>query len=677
MQMTPRRLRTLAAMALLAGALGACGDDDDPVQPPFAPATVTATATGETSIRVTWSAVPDAESYVIERATGSAGTFARVGTAPAGSTQYDDAAVTAGATYRYRVIARRGTLASVASAEATVQTQTAALAAPTNVQVTAISPSRIQITFGAVQNATGYVIERAALTGAFAQIGTTTATTYVDSVNVTPGAAYQYRVQATAAGRPGSAFSTAASINAPSRAPAPLPLVIRQNLTLSPDTLYQLNGYTKVLNGATLTIPAGTTILGGAGNAATGGIGGSLFVYKGARLVVQGTAQNPVVFTSSRPAGQRAAGDWGGIVIVGRASSNRSGGTVLTESPSPVVNESDGSGGTQMQYNDGTDDDDSSGDIRYLRIEFAGFAVSQDNELNSLSMYAVGRGTRLEYVQTLMGLDDGFEWFGGTVDGRYLVSYETGDDHFDTSEGYRGRNQFLIALQTLVPTPNPSGSAGGAATDPQFFEADGCNGTGCPIGNSSTPFSMPVFANFTIVGSGPGVLPSGGGNGMVLRRGTGGTWVNGIVARVQNRAITVSDTATSNRLTADSLSLRNIFLAENTANFDPAGSAQFGQASRFTTSALDSAATGTPATALFTSLPAVGTAPTTASLDWVPAAGAPAAVRTGGLATFAAPLAGRMASYFGGTLVGTAYRGAVDPAATARWYAGWTVYARN
>lgn len=677
MPLTPRRLRLFAATALFAGALAACSDDDDPVQPPFAPASVTATANGTTSIRVTWTAVQNAESYVIERATGATGTFAQLGTTAGAVTQYDDNTIQAGNTYRYRVLSRRGSESSVASSEATVTIAQAALPVPTNVQVSALSPTRIQITFGAVANATGYVIQRAAGTGAFAQIGTTTGTTYVDSVDVTPGAPYSYRVQATATGRPGSDFSAAATVNAPNRVPAPLPLVIRQNLTLSRDTLYQLTGYAKVLNGATLTIPAGTTILGGAGNAQTGGIGGSLFIYKGARLVVQGTAQAPVVFTSSRPAGQRAAGDWGGIVIVGRATTNRTGGTVLTESPAPTVNETDGTGGTQQQYNNGTDDNDNSGSIQYARIEFAGFAVSQDNELNSLSMYAVGRGTRLEYVQTLMGLDDGFEWFGGTVDGRYLVSYETGDDHFDTSEGYRGRNQFLIGLQTFVPTPNASGSAGGAATDPQFFEADGCQGTGCPDGNFSRPYSMPVFANFTVVGTGAGILPAAGGNGMVLRRGTGGTWVNGIVARVQSRAITVPDTATRNLLVLDSLSVRNVFLAENGANFDPAGSAQFGQAARFANFAVDTAATGTLAASLFTALPAAGAIPTTAALNWTPAAGAAAAIRTGGLATFAAPLTGRMTNYFGGTLAGTAYRGAMDPAATAPWYAGWTVYTRN
>ena len=682
MSLSLRRLRSFAAMALCAGTLAttlaACSDDDDPIAPPAIPAGVAVTATGETSARVTWTGVMNADGYAIERAAGATGgTFSQVGTAAATATQYDDAGLTAGTTYRSRVAARRGGESSAFSSEVAVTPVAATLAAPASLVATALSPTRNQLTFGAVSGATGYVVERATGAGAFAQIDTVATTTYVDSVGVTAGTAYRYRVQATAAGRTSSAFSTEATVTPPQPTAVALPAVITANRTLSRDTLWQLNGYTKVLNGATLTIQSGTRILGGAGSATTGGIGGSLFIYRGAKLVVQGTAQAPVVFTSSRPVGQRAAGDWGGIVLVGRARTNRTEGTVLTETPGPLVNETDGTGGTLQQYNNGTDDNDSSGDIRYLRIEFAGFAVSQDNELNSLSMYAVGRGTRLEYVQTLMGLDDGFEWFGGTVDGRYLVSYETGDDHFDTSEGYRGRNQFVIGLQTIVPAVNPSGSAGGAATDPVFFEADGCNGTGCPAGFSSTPYSMPVFANFTIVGTGPNVLPSpNGGYGIVARRGTGGTWVNGIMARLGNRAVNVRDAFTDTLVTRDSLSLRNLYLAENVANFDPAGS-QFGQAARFAGFAVDSAATGTLATSLFTALPAIGTAPTTATLDWTPAAGAPAQIRSGGLATFAAPLTGRMTGFFGGVLAGTAYRGAADPAGTDRWWQGWTVYARN
>src|SRR5690606_29729744 len=142
----------------------------------------------------------------------------------------------------------------------------------------------------------------------------------------------------------------------------------------------------------------------------------------------------------------------------------------------------------------------------YVRIEFAGYDISNGagQELNALSSYAVGRGTTYEYIQTMAGLDDSFEYWGGAVDGRYLISYESGDDHFDWSEGYRGRNQFMIALQTARLAPRPG--AGVLSSDPRGFEGDGCDPgvSGCTLSptGASAPFSNPVFANFTVVGPG-------------------------------------------------------------------------------------------------------------------------------------------------------------------------------
>ena len=237
------------------------------------------------------------------------------------------------------------------------------------------------------------------------------------------------------------------------------------------------------------------------------------------------------MFTSGKPAGSRAPGDWGGILIIGNGVINRTP-PVLTEGPQGITED----------YSGGTDNADNSGTLRYVRIEFAGYDVSAGNgqELNSLSMYAVGSGTTLEYVQSLAGLDDSFEWWGGAVDGRYLVSYESGDDHFDWTEGYRGRNQFLIGFQST--RINPAAGAGVLATDPEGFEADGCNGAGCALGFATQPFSVPVFANFTLVGPGTGTtITSGGDVGMVLRRGTGGYLTNGIVARWQRQGLSVRD----------------------------------------------------------------------------------------------------------------------------------------
>lgn len=133
------------------------------------------------------------------------------------------------------------------------------------------------------------------------------------------------------------------------------------------------------------------------------------------------------MFSSSRPVGTRQAGDWGGLVIIGNATSNRSGTVVLEGTGTGPSN-------PQQVYSGGTTDTDNSGTLRYVRVEFAGYATATDAELNSFTFAAVGSGTTMEYLQVMNGLDDSFEWFGGTADAKYLVSYESGDDHFDMSE---------------------------------------------------------------------------------------------------------------------------------------------------------------------------------------------------------------------------------------------------
>src|SRR5690606_15494612 len=151
---------------------------------------------------------------------------------------------------------------------------------------------------------------------------------------------------------------------------------------------------------------------------------------------------------------------------------------------------------------------------------------------------------RIDHLQALAGLDDHFEWFGGTVDARYLVSYESGDDHFDMSEGFSGRLQHLIAYQSRVLEPRPG--AGSVSSDPQGIENDGCGGgASCPAGEDSQPFTIPMVANFTLVGTGPGVLSNSGGVGMLLRRGTGGVYVNGVIARWPTAAISLRDEAST------------------------------------------------------------------------------------------------------------------------------------
>jgi hypothetical protein len=447
---------------------------------------------------------------------------------------------------------------------------------------------------------------------------------------------------------------------------------------LSRDTVYTIRGFVYVANGARLNIAAGTRLVGD-----TTALGSALFVLRGAQINAQGTAAEPIVFTSQRGTGSRAPGDWGGLILVGNARVNRTGAIIIEGSNGSVT----GADPAGIVYTGGTADNDNSGTLRYVRVEFAGFATLPDAELNSFTFAAVGSGTTLEYLQAMAGLDDNFEWFGGAVDGRYLVSYESGDDHFDTAEGYRGRNQFLIGLQSTYLTPRAG--AGAVSADPQGFEVDGCNGGGCvaPSGGNAQSagrddglWNMNLFANFTLIGTGdlPNV-PANGGVGMVLRRGTGGHYINGVIARWPRQAISLRDSTSNNRFQVDSLIVRNLFLAQNgtlnnNQNFDATGT-NFGQEAAFTArnAGIVVAPTATTAASLFTSFPATIDAATTgASFNWIPAGGS--AIATGGLATFASDP--RIAARAGTFVVPTAYRGAAAPGG-AQWWAGWTVYTRN
>ena len=418
--------------------------------------------------------------------------------------------------------------------------------------------------------------------------------------------------------------------------------------TFAAETTYVLRGFVKVESGATLTIRPGTKIVGDTTLA-----GSSLFVLRGGKLMAEGTADKPIVFTSQRAVGSRRPGDWGGIVIVGNARINRTGTLINTEGPQSAV----------QNYAGGTNDDDSSGSLRYVRIEFAGYDASggTGQELNSLSMYAVGRGTKLQYVQAHAGLDDGFEWWGGTVDGQYLVSSEAGDDHFDWTEGYRGRNQFLVAYQSgrLIPAQG----AGTLGSDPSGFEGDGCDAAnaGCN-GNFrlNQPLSQPVFANFTLIGARTTGYPTGNNaNGMKIRRGTAGSFYNGIVARFNGPAISVRDTTTNNLRSEGALTLRNIAFIDNVSTYEAAGT-NFGQEANFAGYGFVQQTGDT--NGFFTSL--ASTAP-----SFVPT---PAATF---LASSIAVPSTLFANYSYGFQTAS-YLGAI-PATGSNWMSGWTSFPAN
>lgn len=533
------------------------------------------------------------------------------------------------------------------------------VAAPTNLTVTQNSLTSLQVSWTAASGATGYLLQRASATnpGVFTQVGAgiLSSTSYSDA-GLTPTLAYSYRVASVTASDT-SAFTSPVTA-ATGVSAATLSGNITTSRTLYADTLYTLSGYVKVQSGATLTIQAGTKIVGD-----TGVLGSSLWILRGAKIDAQGTAVAPIVFTSAKAPGHRAPGDWGGIIIIGNGIINRTGATILTEG---------GAAGVAENYAGGTDNNDNSGTLRYVRIEFAGYDVSNGagQELNTLSSYAVGRGTTYEYIQSMSGLDDSFEFWGGAVDLRYLVSYESGDDHFDWTEGYLGRGQFMIALQTqrLVPAPG----AGVFSSDPRGFEGDGCDPlvSGCTVTatGTSTPYSNPVFANFTMVGPGQLAGIPNDGNGGVWRRGTAGYTANGVLSRWKGYGISIRDAWTDTLFTQlDSLSFYSIIMAQNGpgGNFDTTGTA-FAAPANWPTAQLNSLKLYASSVSVDTLL---GISTNPAGLNWAPKAGSPAA--SGATAVPAAKVAG----YFGNTWQNTSYLGACDVA--CNWYQGWTVYQIN
>ncbi|HEX5575456.1 MAG TPA: fibronectin type III domain-containing protein [Gemmatimonadales bacterium] len=533
---------------------------------------------------------------------------------------------------------------------------------PTGLTVTEASTTSAHLSWTAASGATGYLVQRATSdnpTAFTALTPTPVTTTTYDDPALTSGVNYLYEVASVSASDT-SAFTAPVSFSLGGGGTnAILSGPITTSRTLSADSVYTLSGYVKVQSGATLTIPAGTTIVGD-----TTQPGSSLWILRGAKIDAQGTATDPIVFTSARSPGNRKPGDWGGIIIIGNGIINRTGTPILTEG---------GAAGQAENYAGGTDNNDNSGTLRYVRIEFAGYDISgAGQELNSLSSYAVGRGTTYEFLQTMSGLDDSFEYWGGAVDGRYLVSYESGDDHYDWTEGYQGRNQFLIAFQSVKLVPAPG--TGSFSADPRGFEGDGCDPTvsGCVLTGStgSTPFSMPVWANFTLIGPGQNPDIPADGNGAVLRRGTGGTLFNGILGRWKGIAIDVRDTLTANNIVLDSLDFANLVLAQNGFNFDTAG-VNFGDSLIITTASSNSIHPFASTVLVDTLL---GINVTATSLDWTPKAGSPAA--TGGSAFVPSRFGLRTGGFFGALMPQTSYIGAADPAGT-KWWQGWTAYNIN
>jgi hypothetical protein len=246
---------------------------------------------------------------------------------------------------------------------------------------------------------------------------------------------------------------------------------------------YILKGIVYVANNKTLTIEAGTTIKG----SFSGSDVAALVITRGAKIVAEGTPTEPIVFTSLSPNPQ--SGDWGGIVICGKAPINSSfNGTQGLLEVEGGINNGQGFGlaGSGDAAVPAAVSNDSSGVLKYVRIEYAGYAFQPDKEINSLTLAGVGNKTVIENVQVTYGKDDAFEWFGGNVNCKYLVAYKTQDDDFDTDNGYSGNVQFgLVVRDSSIADVSRS----------EAFESDNN-----PTGSTATPKTSVVFSNITAIG---------------------------------------------------------------------------------------------------------------------------------------------------------------------------------
>lgn len=241
---------------------------------------------------------------------------------------------------------------------------------------------------------------------------------------------------------------------------------ITQNTTWTKDKVYLLDGWVYVVDGVTLTIEAGTIIRGSKANK------GSLIIEPGAKIIANGTKEQPIVFTSNEPAGQRNYGDWGGLIICGRAPVNQ---------VSPQIE-----GGPRTIYG-GNNSDDSSGVLRYVRIEFPGIAFQPDKEINGLTLAGVGRKTVIENIQVSYCGDDSYEWFGGNVNARYLIAFRGWDDDFDTDYGYSGMVQFAVSLRDpQVADPQSKSNSFESDNDAQ--------------GSTNQPYTSALFSNVSSFG---------------------------------------------------------------------------------------------------------------------------------------------------------------------------------
>lgn len=287
---------------------------------------------------------------------------------------------------------------------------------------------------------------------------------------------------------------------------------IAADMTLSADTLYAINGEVNVLDGATLTIPAGTTLFGVTGAS-------YLAINRGAKIMAEGTAAAPIVFTSAQDVAGTNTGDeqgqWGGLTILGKASNNK--GEKTYEAGSQKYGPVNGT----------ADDADNSGVLKYVVVKYSGYEVEKDKELNGISLGSVGSGTVIENIASIGSADDGIEIWGGTVNINGLYVYNAGDDSIDTDQGYVGTIQNVYAEQNVVDDE----------VDSRVIEADSYNGT-----QAGTPVAVVTMKDAILKAKGRAIR---------LREGTGYVFNNVQVTVESSTDTTTAAIRISDQVTFD------------------------------------------------------------------------------------------------------------------------------
>ncbi|HEY8935823.1 MAG TPA: Ig-like domain repeat protein [Cyclobacteriaceae bacterium] len=334
---------------------------------------------------------------------------------------------------------------------------------------------------------------------------------------------------------------------------------ITTNTTWSADTIYRLVGFVRVGKDehsgagvtptisatATLTIEAGTVIYGKVGTP-----GGTLIVQRGSKIIAIGTEDKPIVFTSEKSPGSRISGDWGGVVLCGKSANNLKGsvstGTDGIEELEGAYGGFHGGGASPVL-------DDNSGTLKYVRVEYAGYPINPNQEINGITFGSIGSGTTLDHIQVTYANDDSYEWFGGTVNATHLVAYKGIDDDFDTDNGFSGQVQFGLGIR-----------------DKSIADQSGSNGFECDNdanGSSNTPITGAQFSNMTIIG---GKATSGSTinlqfqNGAQIRRNAQQDVINSIITGYPNGIYIDNQLGTPGTIanaTSGNLVLKNNILA--------------------------------------------------------------------------------------------------------------------